>query len=978
MPPERVPGAKSPTAVAPPLTEGTEPVASPGQDAMLPPGTVLESRFRIVRMLGRGGMGEVYEAVDVALGARVALKTVRLDQGSSEGRLQRFRREILLARKITHPNVCRVFELHVGGPGEPPLFLSMELLEGETLAERLRREGPIAEPAATELLSQVAAGLAAAHREGVLHRDLKPSNVMLVPVHGGGERAVVTDFGIAQAMDGRQGATTWDGPAGTPAYMAPEQVTGWELTPATDLYSLGVLMIETTTGMLPSPSRTPADGASSEAVSAPGPEGRNARASRRWRQLSGRCLATDPARRPQSVEAFLRELGGEAHRRPRPSIRLLAAVALLGALVVAMVVTVRRPAVTRRTGPLTVVVADLENATGDPQLDSLSGLLVTSLEQSHALTVLTRASLLDELRDLGQGPTGRIDEPLGREVARRTGAGLLLVGTISRFDETYAIDLRALDPAARGYLFTLREKGAGKASIPDLLDRVSEGVRRSISEPADRVKASQVRIAEAVTSNLEAYRAFYDGGQLEGQGRYGEALASYRKAVALDPAFAIAHLTIAGLLQARDAEGARAALEQARLHGSAAPERERLIIRAFAAASERRIDEALALYEEVQRRFPRSAEAFVRAADLVRNFKGDTARAIELLRTAAELEPGRTPYLVQALIFGQRYDEASELAERFAARNPGPEAFRVVTAVRAYQGRIGPALEAARRAVATGVPLEGALLQAYLRGRALDEAEAVLMKALASPELAQFDRRAAYVNLATVLGYEGRWHEAFALLDRAVEEVGGGRPSLELLWNRTFLSGGLGAVAVRAGTEQLLQGGHAWSVCAAGILAYLGEPRAAAAVLEKLPPGLRQSPCGTTAEGVIVWRRGNAAAGLEHLRGIDFGTEQLYVGAMLLDAGRPEDALRALDKFDRQMLGWLSFYAWGAGEAAYLRVVALERLGRRAEALQVASEQLRIWERADPADPALHRMRDLAGRLRARPSGPGATRSSPK
>lgn len=129
--------------------------------------------------------------------------------------------------------------MHVGAPDEPPLFLSMELLEGETLAERLRREGPIAEPGATELLSQVAAGLAAAHKEGVLHRDLKPSNVMLVPVHGGGERAVVTDFGIAQAMDGRQAAMTWDGPAGTPAYMAPEQMTGWELTPVTDLAGSG-------------------------------------------------------------------------------------------------------------------------------------------------------------------------------------------------------------------------------------------------------------------------------------------------------------------------------------------------------------------------------------------------------------------------------------------------------------------------------------------------------------------------------------------------------------------------------------------------------------------------------------------------------------------------------------------------------------------------------------------------------------------
>jgi serine/threonine protein kinase len=110
-------------------------------------------------------MGEVYEAVDGALGTRVALKTMRFGQWSNEDRLQRFRSEILLARKITHPNVCRVFELHLGGPGEPPLFLSMELLEGETLSDRLRRDGLLAERAATALVVQIAAGLAAAHAE---------------------------------------------------------------------------------------------------------------------------------------------------------------------------------------------------------------------------------------------------------------------------------------------------------------------------------------------------------------------------------------------------------------------------------------------------------------------------------------------------------------------------------------------------------------------------------------------------------------------------------------------------------------------------------------------------------------------------------------------------------------------------------------------------------------------------------------------
>jgi serine/threonine protein kinase len=192
----------------------------------------------------------------VALGTSVALKTVRLEHAANESALHRFRREILLARKIAHPNVCKVFELHVGGVGEPPVFLSMELLEGETLAERLRKEGRLDEGVARRIVLQIASALGAAHGEGVVHRDLKPGTVMLVPVHGGGERAVVTDFGIAHAAGALSDATTTlEGPLGTPAYMAPEQVTGGAVTPATDLYCLGVLMYELTTGTLPSPVR---------------------------------------------------------------------------------------------------------------------------------------------------------------------------------------------------------------------------------------------------------------------------------------------------------------------------------------------------------------------------------------------------------------------------------------------------------------------------------------------------------------------------------------------------------------------------------------------------------------------------------------------------------------------------------------------------------------------------------------------------
>ncbi len=162
-------------------------------------GALVSGRYRILRFIAAGGMGEVYEADDLELDVRVALKTLREEVTRSDGALDRFRREVALARKVTHPNVCRIFDVgrHRDGDAPAVTFLTMELLPGETLAAHLRREGPMALDRALPLLRDMARALSAAHRAGVVHRDFKSGNVMLVPTHDG-FRAVVTDFGLAR------------------------------------------------------------------------------------------------------------------------------------------------------------------------------------------------------------------------------------------------------------------------------------------------------------------------------------------------------------------------------------------------------------------------------------------------------------------------------------------------------------------------------------------------------------------------------------------------------------------------------------------------------------------------------------------------------------------------------------------------------------------------------------------------------------
>src|SRR6202044_428562 len=202
------------------------------------PGRLLAGRYRIIALLGRGGMGEVYRADDLTLGQPVALKFLPEEASRDEGLLERFRNEVRIARRVSHPNVCRVYDV---GDMEGHTFFTMEYVDGEDLASLLRRIGRLPEDKALDIARQLCAGLAAAHTKGVLHRDLKPANIML----DGRGQVVITDFGLAGVVDQIQGAEVR---SGTPAYMAPEQLAGKEVSTRSDIYSLGLVLYEVFTG----------------------------------------------------------------------------------------------------------------------------------------------------------------------------------------------------------------------------------------------------------------------------------------------------------------------------------------------------------------------------------------------------------------------------------------------------------------------------------------------------------------------------------------------------------------------------------------------------------------------------------------------------------------------------------------------------------------------------------------------------------
>lgn len=472
--------------------------------ARLAPGTLLAGRYRIRRLLGGGGMGDVYEADDAELGAPVALKTLRAAR--DERSLERFRREILLARKVTHPNVCRIFDLgwHETDTGRIA-FLTMELLAGETLEERIRRDGRRTPAETLRVLGDVAAGLDAAHRAGVVHRDLKCANVMLVPVESGGERAVVTDFGLATGRWGGSGPRLTDilEIVGTPDYMAPEQVEGGAVGPATDVYALGIVAYEALSGRLPFDGATPMSRAVRRLSEDPAPllaGDRNALPTG-WREAVSRALAREPGERFPSASEFVRALSHEGGvdsetrllERPQPPGRrrpalLVAAVLAAVALLVPAVLYLRRSGdADARTRRKAVAILGFANLSGLPDTawlgTALSEMLATELAGAEGLRPLPGETVARARADLSLEPAQTLSpETLGR-LRKATGAALVVHGTYfdlgPRGGGRVRLDVRLVD-AARGELLASFSEAGDETALDAVTTRAGERLRTAL------------------------------------------------------------------------------------------------------------------------------------------------------------------------------------------------------------------------------------------------------------------------------------------------------------------------------------------------------------------------------------------------------------------------------------------------------------------------------------------------------------------
>ena len=518
------------------LAEGIK--SSIQERGLYPSGTVIAGRFEILRVLGSGGMGDVYEAMDSILHDRLALKTLRTAH-RIEPRYHEFLvREVQSARRVTHPNVCRVYDvgIHDGVP-----FLTMELLEGITLSELIADQGPIGWEEALSLLRQMSAGLTAAHAAGVVHRDFKPGNVILI-----GKRpclrAVVTDFGIAQMRDtisSEPAEVTTVTLLGTPDYLAPEVLAGATATGAADVFALGCVAYEMTMGARPFSEgirgvveRVTGRAKLADSLATDNPK---------WDRVIRQSLHPNPAQRPAPATEVARLL----ERRWNPH-RLSRRALTVGATAAAVAVTVtfwpKRIAAFGPAAPgVLLVVAEVQNTTNDTKLSTVGPLLREEIKQSGHINLLDAATIRQVRERMGKPGQPGVEPSEAREIAARGGAALVLFSAISPLGQGYTLNLQIelLDHGPVPVRSAEHSYRAGtRMELLDAIQKGAEWIREIAGESPAQIARTSRPPQDLTTDSWDALDEYSRSAVLSAQNRHEDAVLLLLSAVRRDPDFA--------------------------------------------------------------------------------------------------------------------------------------------------------------------------------------------------------------------------------------------------------------------------------------------------------------------------------------------------------------------------------------------------------------------------------------------------------
>jgi tetratricopeptide (TPR) repeat protein/predicted Ser/Thr protein kinase len=748
----------------------------------LTPDTSIGSRYEIVRLLGQGGMGAVYQAHDKELERQVAIKVIRADMAANPEILRRFKQELILARQITHKNVIRIFDL---GQADGIKFITMEYIEGENLQAVLRQKKKLAPAEAASILAQVCRALEAAHNEGVIHRDLKPQNIMLDKTG----RAYVMDFGIARSMLG-SGMTQTGALIGTPDYMSPEQAKGQTLDARSDLFSIGIIFYEMLSGQVPFDADTtmgklwkrtnePARPLDELDKSIPKP----------LSDIVRKCLEIDPQKRYANAGDLLRQI--ELWQGPGAGTRVvtLSAAALpsyakwaaagLGVVVIAGILFFRSrisPHPSAPHAPVTLLIADFDNKTGDSVFDgTLEPMLGIALEGAPFISSFNRGQAKKDAARL-QPTATHMDAGLAQLVAVREGVNAVVTGSITQDGSGYKVYVTTLDPASGKTILSEQRSASNKQDVLAAAGKLAESIRKGLGDTTP--ESAQLSAAETFSAgSLEAAHAYAVGQDFQQAAKWDDALKAYAQAAELDQNLGRAYAGMAAMYnnlgKHQDAEKYYGL---AMSHIDRMTDREKYRTRSgyylFTRNQPKAMEELTALVSQ----YPADSAGHANLA--LAYFLGrDMNKALEEQKRALEITPHsvlqRVNYSMYALYAGD-FDTAVKEAQAILQENPKfDQAFRTIALAELGRGHTTEAAENYGKLEAVSpygasIAATGLADLAQYEGK-LTDAENILEKAV-KVDLAAKDAESATARtsmLALVQMTLGKTQEAISSANKA-------------------------------------------------------------------------------------------------------------------------------------------------------------------------------------------------------------------